>query len=72
MPRFNNKSIATGKKIRTSIGISTSPELKKKLEILSKYYKRTLSDFCKIELENVIEREENQEILNKVYNDRDN
>ena len=72
MPRFNDKSITTGKKVRTSIGISTSPELKKKLEILSKHYKRTLSDFCKIELENVLERKENREILNKINNDGDN
>ena len=69
MPRFNNKSEVNGKKLRTSIGISSSPELKRNLEILAKHYKRTLSDFCKKELEEVVDRKENRDILNNINND---
>jgi len=63
MPRFNNKSMTTGRKIRIQIGVVTTAELKSDLEILAKYYKRTLSDFCKIELEKVVEKPESKEIL---------
>lgn len=73
VPRFSNRSKVTGKKIKTSIGISAvSVEFKRDLEILAKHNKRTLSDFCKIELENVVERKENQEILNNYKQEEDN
>jgi len=72
MPRFNDKSIITGKKIRTQIGVVTTAELKNDLEILAKYYKRTLSDFCKIELERVVCLPKNQEILQKTKKTEDN
>jgi mRNA-degrading endonuclease RelE of RelBE toxin-antitoxin system len=71
MPKFNNKSLITGKKARPQVGVVTSAELKKDLETLAKYYKRTLSDFCKIELEKVVELPENQGILQKTKQEED-
>lgn len=72
MPRFNNTNTTTGKKRADQIGVVTGSDLKKKLEILAKHNKRTLSDFCKIELEKVVEYKENQEILNNAKDSRDN
>jgi len=72
MPRFNKTNQMTGKKQRIQVGVVTTAELKSDLEILAKHYKRTLSDFCKIELEKVVELPENKEILQNTKREVDN
>lgn len=72
VPRFSNRDTSTGKKRSDQIGVVTGSVLKGQLEILAKHNKRTLSDFCKIELEKVIEQKENQEILKKYKESEDN
>lgn len=72
MPRFNKVNQTTGKKRSDQIGVIVGAELKKKLEILAKYHKRTLSDFCKIELENLVNKKEYKEILYIIEQDQDN
>jgi hypothetical protein len=71
MPKFKARNEVTGRKKVESIGVVTGSELKHKLEVLAKHNKRTLSDFCKIELEKVTELEENKEILKTVENEKD-
>lgn len=72
MPRFNKINPTTGKKTRIQIGVVTTAELKRDLETLAKHHKRKLSDFCRIELEKIVELPENQNILQNTKQGLDN
>jgi hypothetical protein len=72
MPKFINRDNKTGKKRSPQIGIIVSDELKESLEILAQYNKRKLSDFCRIELEAIVQKEENKEIIKKYKKNKEN
>jgi len=72
MPRFNKVSKTTGKKKSDQIGVIVGHELKRKLELLSQYHNRTLSDFCRLELSKIVNKKEYVDILNMTDNERDN
>ena len=57
------------KKALITIRIET--KLKNKLEKLADYDKRTLSDYIRITLENLVESENNLEILSKLKKSKD-
>jgi len=72
MPRFNKTNQTTGKKRSDQIGVIVGSELKRKLELLSKYHNRTLSDFCRLELSKIVNQEEYVNILNMIENEQGN
>jgi predicted transcriptional regulator len=48
---------------KESITIRVNPRFKQKLEKIAEHNKRTLSDYIRVELENIVEHEEKEGIL---------
>ena len=65
MPKFKSVDKTTGKKKKEVIAVVVTEELKEDLSILSDICQRTLSNYCKIELEKICNIEENRLIINK-------
>ena len=55
---------------KVQIGIRVTPRFKVKLEKIADYHKRNLSDYIRVEMEKIVEKEEKDGIL-KNYYDKD-
>ena len=71
MPKFKSVDKNTGKRKKEVIAVVVTEELKEDLTILSEAYQRTLSNYCKIELEKICNTEENRLIINKYKQTKD-